>query len=140
MSLEQESVGHIPTNEDALNLLIKTMKAETNNISDGYHTFGELYEHRIALFILACSYIRMAWNNFGNQSLIWRSKCHSDGELAYGGEWFILGLCKEKGKQITYHIPISKWDETTFAETLDKAPEFDGHTSQDVLSRIKELQ
>lgn len=28
---------------------------DTNQISDGYHTFGELYEHRIALFRALCS-------------------------------------------------------------------------------------
>ena len=68
---------------------------------------------------------------------VWRSKNHSDGEPAFGGTWFVLGINKEKGKQITYHLPMSKWDETDFAETLEKAPEFDGHTSQDVLERLK---
>ena len=39
-------------------------------------------------------------------------------------------------KQITYHLPLSKWEETGFAETLEKAPEFDGHTPDDVLEII----
>ena len=51
----------------------------------------------------------------------------------------MVTLNKEKGKQITYHIPLDRWDECEFAETLDKAPEFDGHTSQDVLERLKDL-
>ena len=46
---------------------------------------------------------------------------------------------EEKGEQMTYHLPMSKWDECNFANTLDKAPDFDGHTSQDVLERIKNL-
>jgi hypothetical protein len=46
---------------------------------------------------------------------------------------------KNKGSQITYHLPTSKWDECDFAITLDKAPEWDGHTSNDVLERIREL-
>ena len=32
-----------------------------------------------------------------------------------------------------------RWEETNFAKTLDKAPEFDGHTPADVLERIKSL-
>ena len=64
-----------------------------------------------------------------------RSKVHyspTDG-------WFIMGIGKEKGNQISYHLPLSRWDETDFAETLDQAPEWDGHTSQDVLERLKTL-
>lgn len=26
-------------------------RGESNGVSDGYHTFGELYEHRVVLFI-----------------------------------------------------------------------------------------
>lgn len=72
--------------------------------------------------------------------VIWRSKNHSDGEICFGtGTQFVLGIEKEKGKQITYHIPIERWDETDFAETLEIAPEWDGHSSNDVLERLKSL-
>lgn len=53
--------------------------------------------------------------------------------------WFVLGYGYIEGEQITYHLPLSKWDECNFAKTLDKAPKFDGHTSEDVLERIKKL-
>lgn len=98
-------------------------------ISDGYHTFDELYDHRITLYIALCRKIRDAD--------VWRSKLHSDGSNYEG--WFILGINKFEGNQITYHIPLERWIETDFAETLEQAPEFDGHTSQDVLERIKNL-
>lgn len=97
--------------------------------SDGYHTFDELYEHRIALFIALCYNIAA--------HLSWKSKVHSDGSVWDG--WFILGINKAPGKQITYHLPMSKWDACYFAQELDKAPEFDGHTSADVLERISKL-
>lgn len=122
------------------NLTFKvTMDGEdsTGRISDGYHTFDELYEHRITLFIQLCKQVGL-WNE-SNPKDIWRSERHSDGELAFGGTWFVLGIGKEKGKQITYHLPIEKWEETNFAETLENAPDFDGHTSNDVLERIKNL-
>ena len=68
---------------------------------------------------------------------MWRSALHSDGTNWDG--WFLLGIFTEKGEQITYHLPMTKWIDTNFAVTLDRAPEFDGHTSQDVLERISKL-
>lgn len=118
-------------------------------VSDGYHTFDELYDHRITLFIaLARSMEKVhalaeAWREMkGTEkagALVWRSKKHSDGELSFGGTWFVFGIGKKEGEQITYHLPIERWDETEFAETLEQAPEFDGHSSQDVLERLKTL-
>ena len=66
---------------------------------------------------------------------VWRSKAHSDGSVWDG--WFVLGIFKETGRQITYHLPMSKWEECNFADTLDKAPVWDGHSPEDVLERLK---
>jgi hypothetical protein len=101
---------------------------------DGYHTFGELYDHRITLYLALCKQIMRSDTS---ELEIWRSERHSDGSVMEG--WFVLGINKEKGTQITYHLPIERWDETDFAETLDKAPEWDGHTSDDVIERLKNL-
>ena len=116
------------------------IRAEGENleVSDGYHTFDELYEHRIVLFIALCKILYAdPQYQTGQKADIWRSKLHSDGTSFDG--WFIMGIGRNKGEQITYHLPISKWDETEFAETREKAPEFDGHTSDDVLERLKNL-
>lgn len=109
-------------------------------VSDGYHTMDELYDHRITVWIGMCA-IAAGWSDEEGQGpgMPWRSKNHSDGEPAFGGTWFVLGLGKEAGKQITYHLPIERWEETNFAETLEKAPDFDGHTPADVLERIKNI-
>jgi hypothetical protein len=110
---------------------------------DGYHTFDELYDHRISLYIALCKQMKIVYNEFGGKQdfhAVWRSKYHSDGELCFGtGTQYVLGIRKEAGKQITYHIPIERWDETDFADTLEKAPEWDEHTSDDVISRLKLL-
>jgi hypothetical protein len=98
-------------------------------VSDGYHTFDELYEHRRILFIALCKRIR--------PERVWRSKLHSDGSR-YDG-WFILGIDRLPDEQITYHLPIALWEATSFAQTLDKAPTFDGHTPADVLERLQRL-
>jgi hypothetical protein len=106
---------------------------------DGYHTFDELYEHRIELFIALCKAYEKIGDEWGSGGIeVWKSKKHSDGELAFGGTWFVLGIGTEKGEQITYHLPIAKWEEAP-GDILDKAPEFDGHTSEDVLNRLKSL-
>lgn len=105
---------------------------------DGYHTFDELYDHRITLFIALCEVV--AAGGFYKNPQVWRSKKHSDGKLCFGtGTQFVLGMNKEVNKQITYHIPVERWDQTDFAETLEQAPEWDGHTSEDVLNRLKYL-
>lgn len=109
---------------------------DTNLISDGYHTFGELYEHRNQLFIALCRAVFYHPKLYPD-SAVWKSKKHFDGTEWDG--WFILGIGTHKGTQITYHLPISKWDECSFACTYDRAPEFDGHTSADVLERLKNL-
>ena len=107
---------------------------DMGKISDGYHTFDELYEHRVTLWIALCRsnlYTRL------HPLPVWRSLLHSDGTASDG--WFILGMGLDQGHQMTYHLPESRWGETDFAETLDRAPEFDGHTSADVLERIKAI-
>ncbi len=119
--------------EVQINDLIEMKKPNTNLISDGYHTFGELYEHRIINFMAVCRLAKLALNKY-----VWRSKAHSDGEVWDG--WFILGIDYAPGKQITYHLPNEKWDMCEgFAVTREKAPDWDGHTSQDVLKRLTEL-
>lgn len=99
---------------------------------DGYHTIDELYDHRITLFIALA---RERDARFSQE--VWRSKVNGDGSVWDG--WFVMGIGRAPGDQITYHLPLSRWPETEFCETLDKAPDFDGHTSADVIERIKNL-
>lgn len=114
-------------------------------VSDGYHTFEELYDHRITLFIALCRTLVWAVRNQdmyegdtpGRYEDVWRSKVNGDGST--WKDYFILGINKEPGEQITYHLPLSRWEETDFAETLDKAPVWDNHTPADVLERLKKL-
>lgn len=94
---------------------------DKGEISDGFHTFNELYEHRHALFALASK----ALNG-------WKSKLHSDGTMFEG--WFIAGLQTPKG-MVTYHLPIHLWDSIPGNE-MPRAPEWDGHTSKDVVERL----
>lgn len=50
-------------------------------VSDGYHTFTELYEHRCTLWITLCRALRLLTVNKTQrpEPVVWRSKKHSDG-------------------------------------------------------------
>lgn len=98
-------------------------------ISDGYHTFNELYEHRTMLFLLAASQFTDTWI----------SKKHDDGTMFPG--YFIAGINLPYGKTITYHLENKYWDAAIncYMVELPQAPKWDGHTSQDVLERIKDF-
>lgn len=137
-------VNHATARKDfpALNQTV-LVGPEEMDAYDGYHTFNELYDHRITLFIALARQRRsltLGTDAAAGDMPVWRSKRHSDGELCFGtGTQFVLGIYKEPGRQITYHVPIERWSETTFAETLEIAPEWDGHSSADVLERLKQL-
>jgi hypothetical protein len=110
----------------------------TGETSDGYHTFNELYDHRITLFIALCTYVHVYSHHSLNElsGHVWRSKLHSDGSAIDG--WFIMGIGTAPGEQITYHLPLSRWADTDWLGTeRERAPEFDGHTGADVLVRLR---
>lgn len=104
---------------------IKVMQTEDNcgNISDGDHTFNELYYHRMILFAALI-------NMYSNNS--WKSKLHSDGTMFDG--YFIVGINTPEG-QATYHYSMEYWDIFKCKE-LERAPLWDGHTPTDAINRI----
>lgn len=133
-------------NRNIQDLKTQELIRNAKDISDGYHTFGQLYETRavlnIALFKVVQKRAETEWflinTTFeGFRSPTWRSKLHSDGTMFDG--MFILGLGTRPGEQITFHYHLDKWDDCDFAKTLDNAPEFDGHTPEQALERIKHL-
>lgn len=105
------------------NATISTDQIKADTVSDNYHTMDELYDHRSILFAFICSQ---------NTDISWKSKCHSDGSSEEG--WFIAGLETPHG-QITYHQKIDFWG-SFLCKELDKAPEYDGHTPDDVFNRF----
>ena len=101
---------------------------DMGEVSDGYHTFNELYEHRHELWIALCA---------SRSRNAWRSEVDGSGKCMEG--WFLLGMYRLDGRQISYHLPNRLWDRCGFAVTLDQAPPWDGHTSNDVLIRLRAL-
>lgn len=103
------------------------LSEEYGKVSDGYHTFDELYHHRAILFAVIC-------NN--NPELAWKSKLHDTGDMYEG--MFIVGIDTPKG-QATYHYDIEPYWDIFNVKELDHAPKWDGHTSDDAIMRIASL-
>lgn len=104
--------------------------ADTNLVSDGYHTFGELYEHRCKLFALLINTFDPV---FGYSCF--KTRQNDKGETWDG--WFIAGLNTPAG-QISYHLPDELWD-VVDAKIIEYNDTYDKHTSDDVLMRLVEL-
>lgn len=93
------------------------------NVSDGYHTFAELYHHRAVLTAALFNECALS---------AWKSKLHADGTMDEG--YFITGMETGYG-QVTYHYPLKYWDMFNVVE-LVRAPEWDGHTPEEAIARI----
>ncbi|WP_278869961.1 WDGH domain-containing protein [Leyella stercorea] len=94
--------------------------ADVEKMSDGYHTFADLYEQRL---ILSAALAK-------NNPHAWKSKRHEDGSVPFGGGWFIMGFDTDEGCY-TYHYELKDWDLFQCKE-LDRGKPWDGHTSKDV--------
>ena len=118
-----------------------------NELSDGYHTYDELYEFRKM-------YNAVLFNEWANtpktnkQSLtgtvtneygVHKSWKHNDGELCFGGGWFIVSAMLPTGL-ISNHYKEEDWDLFQIPEVEKALYEFDGHSPQDVLERLKALK
>lgn len=110
----------------------KSLVEDKGNISDGYHTFNELYEYRLL-------YNASMFNELAKQGLydVHKSKRHSDGEECFGGGWFIVQAQLPTG-QISNHYEMKDWDLFQIPEK-EKANIWDGHTPQDVAKRLRDF-
>lgn len=113
-----------------------------NNVEemgDGYHTMKELYEHRYALFY-ALTKVYDSFTPLGSYVTCWKSKLHDDGTMFEDS--FIVGMTLKQfegiNKYITYHLPLSWWDKFNLVE-YPRAPQYDGHTSRDVIAELMRL-
>ena len=100
----------------------------TGETSDGYHTFNELYHHRAVLF----SVIVKAFPDHA-----WKSRKHHDGTM-YDG-MFIVGIETPDG-QATYHYDVDPYWDMFKCKELEYAPEWDGHTTEQAITRIGKLE
>ena len=119
---------------------VREVSIMADDVSDGHHTMTELYYHRHALFIALCKIYDNYITPLQSRVKCWKSKLHDDGTMFDG--WFILGMTVTEfqgpSTYITYHLPMSHWNRINVME-LEKAPPWDGYTSEDVLMRLYRL-
>lgn len=95
--------------------------SEIDDISDGFHTFRQLYYQRMMLFATIVKQ---------NKDRAWKSLRHEDGELCFGGGWFIVGVDTPEGSY-TYHYEVNYFS-LFDCEELERSKHWDGHTEKDV--------
>ena len=115
---------------DTINIALKdriNSGCSNGEVSDGYHTFNELYDHRAKLFAALCNSVF--------KDAAWKSLHHHDpNEPMYDG-MFIVGVETPYG-QATYHYDIVPYWDMFQVKVVDAAPIFDGHTPAEAVNRI----
>ena len=94
---------------------------DIGDVSDGYHTFNQLYHQRAILFATIVNQ---------NKGISWKTHRHEDGELCFGGGWFLVTIDTPDGAY-GYHYEDKYWDLFDCKE-LEKAKHWDGYTEEDV--------
>lgn len=99
---------------------LKELGVSVGDISDGYHSFKELYLHRMILSSIV-------FNTHKDKA--WKSKRHHDGTMFAGS--FIVGVTIPEVGDYSYHYDLEYW-ELFEVPILDKAPIYDGHMPEDI--------
>lgn len=125
-----------PMTIEEFNLLLSQYREqipafEMGAISYGFHTFEQLYQHRSMLWV---ALLNLSYGKSFSLHPCWKSRKHQDGSMFEG--YFVAGMGYEPGEQMAYHLKEEYWDKLNVPE-LEQAPEWDGHTGNDVLQRLE---
>jgi hypothetical protein len=129
MRAKLDELGKLAANwqVNLLGPVIHEPEPTTQDTSDGYHTFGELYAHRRALTAALAT-----------TTTAWRSKKHHPlDETIYDG-YFVVGIEFPAVGTITYHYELEHWGDFRNLPTLEHAPRWDGATPDDTVARLLE--
>lgn len=109
---------------------------ELKNVSDGYHTFSELYDQRSVLYLLLVKiytsedYLINAWykpDHYPNYDCVYLQRVNCDGEYI-------------DKSQVSFHVHIKyreMYEDAIGKYTPGMHPEYDGHTKEEVLERLR---
>ena len=126
-------------NQERLNQEIANLKKEgrlsTKGISDTYHTFGDLYDHRMAFNVALTRAIDLFKRDDSFDLQTYKSLKHHDGTMFEG--MFIVVIESPIG-QISYHYNLEHWDKFKI-DVLEKSLPYDGHTPADTIDRLLRL-
>lgn len=109
----------------------KAEPGDMGEVSDGYHTFNELYRYRM---LYNAAFFNLLARN--GQVEVCKSRKHSDGEKCFGSDdWFIVMAILPTG-QVSNHYKSKYWDLFDVPER-ETAFEYDGHTPNEAADRIE---
>lgn len=101
------------------------------DVTDGYHTFNELYDYRMIYNALWFNELALSHPEYQ----IHKSWKHADGQDCFGGGWFIV-MAELPTGQISNHYESKYWDMFKIPEK-EKSNKWDGHTPKDAYERMK---
>lgn len=128
--MSSDNCLYLPTNTNTIYL---PPGIDPGNISDGYHTFNELYEFR--MMYNACLFNEWAMQN---KYSVHKSRHHHSGEPCFDGKFFIVVAMLPRG-QISNHYKLEHWDLFDIPVEPKALFEYDGHNGSDVLYRLRQI-
>jgi len=133
---------HTHTWHDKQKLIEEIDQIDEGELSDEYHSMNELYEFRkmynAALFNQWAKSTYEINPNIPATYDVHKSLKHHDGEDCFGGGWFIVVAMLTTG-QISNHYKLKDWNLFKIPVTYKAKYQFDNHTPQDVLDRLKQI-
>ncbi len=121
-------------NINELNNLIQTEKSNgkisVKQISDGHHTFKDLYFHRMILFSKLCIIYK---------DRAWKTKKHydNDNDPMFPGD-FLVGINTNEGV-VSYHFKLEYWDYFKDIKEIAYSPKWDKVEANKTIKRILSL-
>jgi hypothetical protein len=111
-----------------LNQTLRALPGGASQISDGFHTFDELYDHRRAL-TAALARVLPSWRS---------REHHPDDDPMFEGGYFVVGINLPGVGTITYHYKLKHWDDFNGVDELEHAPKWDGAPPDTTVFRLLE--
>lgn len=119
---------------------IDPVEITPTGISDGFHTFDELYYYRMLYNSNTVNLLAFLKSKnvkeFTNFDVI-KSKKHFGGEPCYGGGWFIV-VIKTPWGQISNHYKLEYWDMFN-CRAAKQSWKWDGHGMKESTDRMIKL-
>ena len=117
-----------PCKPDIFEQTYNKAEEDLSQVSDGSHTFAELYHYRMLYNALAAN----CMHTLGNR--VYKSWNHSDGKPCFDGGWFIVVMELPQG-QVTNHYKEEWWDLFNIP-SVERPSAYDGHTPQVAAARL----
>lgn len=111
-------------------------------VSDGYHTFDELYEFRMLYNAMFANLLAegLAHGLTDPKIEVYKSKRYYNGVFCGNGLWFVVVIKIIGGKEVIDHYPIKNWDLFKIPDReMADGYEDPSYTNSETLLRMKGL-